>query len=165
MRIGGPARGRDQTDPPDAPQGASFVVDWQGAGDPELPGLVITIDTGLPENPAGVRSGAVPSPEMVNVLTEVTGARRLNVVAWVNNVAYRKDVWLDLYGFDARGNPVNQELLVMRYEAPAGGGGDLFGGHTTVGADVAAVAYRIYYEVDGTLYTEGVLHTAALPGR
>ena len=148
--------------PGDGPESAAFVVDWQGEHSPDIPALVIKDHTGVPDRPGQERAGAVRSPEMVNVLSEVLSPPHLNVVAWVANVAYRKDVWLDIYGLDAEGNVMEWELLSLRYEAPAGGGGDLFGLHAVVSPSIAELAYRIYYEVSGTLFTDGMLYTATI---
>lgn len=157
-----PVHGSRRTGPPAPSDSASFVVDWQGEQSPEIPDLVIKFDAGVPEGPGQERPGAIRSPEMVNILAEVLGPPHLNVVAWVANVAYRKDVWLDIYGFDAGGTLVDRELMPLRYEAPAGGGGDLFGLHGVIAPGIAAIAYRIYYEVSGSLFTDGRLYTTDL---
>jgi hypothetical protein len=141
----------------------SFVVEWQGEDLPVLPHAVIRLEnTGVPESPAQARPGVVHSPEMVNILSETVAHPYLKVVAWVNNVAFAKDVWADLYGFDAQGALLDRELLPLRYEAPAGGGGDLFGLHGIVSREVDALAYRIYYAVGDAVFTDGVLHAAAV---
>jgi hypothetical protein len=112
--------------------------------------------------PVQERAGAVKSPQMVNIVSEGFVQPYLSIVGWVNNVAYQKDVWLDTYGFDASGEMMDRARLPLRYQAPAGGGGDLFDLHGIVGPSVAIVAYRIYYKVVGSVFTDGRLHTAVV---
>jgi hypothetical protein len=157
------SRGSGQTGRPHPWHRSSFVVEWQGEERPEFVRRIAKMDdNGIPEAPDDERPRAVASPEMVNILSESVGQPYMNVVAWVNNVAYRKDVWLDLYGFDGGGCLMDRERLPLHYEAPAAGGGDLFGLHGIVSPDVSTLCYRIYYEVDGQMFTDGILHEATV---
>ena len=158
-------RGRRRLDPAGPIDQAEFVVDWQDGpeGGPADARTSVRTEPVLPVTPAEQRPGAVRSLEMVNIVSVTFGTLGpyLGVVAWVANVAFEKEVWLDLYGFNAKGDLVDRKQLPLRYQAPAGGGGDLFGVHGLVGPNVAALAFRIYYEVNASRFTDGRLHTAA----
>lgn len=128
------------------------------------------------------------SLEMVNVLADgatktnafpTNGGQRagvdyetnLNIEAWVRNVEFRKSVWADVHVFDEHDQVVHAETIPLAWIEAAGGHGDRFAfkgiiyqGSTATPGSVAPrsnarlVQYRLYYEVDGTVYTDGVLH-------
>ena len=90
---------------------------------------------------------------------------RLFVKAWVNNVAYEKKVWVDVDILGRSGKPLRSESLTLGYVEAAGGSGDFF----LIDAPVApapatgrAIAehleYRLYYEVGGRVFTDGIPH-------
>jgi hypothetical protein len=116
---------------------------------------------------ADSRPGAVPSPEMVNLFEgALTSPTRLLAKAWVRNVAYDKKVWLDVDVLGRSGDALYSETLPLQYLEPAGGAGDFFLGDVAV--QVAArstprpaarqLRYRLYYEVGGQVFTDGVCH-------
>jgi len=143
----------------------------------------------IPEDSINYRSGVTPSLEMVNVFDETppqtrpyyTGTHagppgsslctRLFVKTWVKNVAYLKNVWLDIYIFGFKEQPLSAKTYIMHYLEPAGGNGDFFilddeiyterfyvpGAFESIPQD-REVRYRLYFEVNGTVYTDGVLH-------
>lgn len=150
------------------------------ASTPTLAGTA-TIDVPAPL-PVDLRPGAAISPETVNVFEEGvsagTGALRLaplkgrpagdaiavSVRAWVRNLAYDKDLWIDLALTEER-EMLHAETLALTYQEPAGAGGDFF----TVGAAIPApkagtspqprtVLYRLYGQMNGQIFTDGVLH-------
>jgi hypothetical protein len=50
----------------------------------------------------------------------------LSLTAWVKNIQYQKNVWIDFHVFDAHDNLVHSETVPLSYYQPGGGGGDLF---------------------------------------
>lgn len=99
----------------------------------------------------------------------------LHVEAWVRNTAYEKHVWVDVHLFEAGDAPVHAATIPLAYTQPAGDGGDLFvldaplyqgliatPGSVTPRPDVRVVQYRLYGQVGGTVYTDGVLHRCEL---
>lgn len=131
------------------------------------------------------RPGAVPSPEMVNLFEEALAAppvpaktrratddatSRLLATAWVSNVAYDKRVWLDLELLSQAGKPVHAETLPLGYVEPAGGAGDFFRADVPIPEPATrdrrraacSLQYRLYYEVNGQVFTDGVLHQRPL---
>jgi hypothetical protein len=99
---------------------------------------------------------------------------QLSVRAWVRNLAYEKNVWLDLHVFDASGN-VGRSLTMPFAYSESRADGDIFGFDQTVyvgsggvpGAawprpDVRLIQFRLYYEVSGRVYSDGYLHQTAL---
>jgi hypothetical protein len=141
-----------------------------------------------PARPVSYRDGATTSLEMVNVFADAATKvdafplgefghngtdleTRLFVQGWVRNLSPVKHVWVDLHVFDGGGQLIHSETLPLVWLAPAGGGGDFFvidravyqGSVATPGSvsprpDARTVQYRLYYEVDGRVYTDGVLH-------
>ena len=115
---------------------------------------------------ADTRPGAVSSPEMVNLFEDALDSpSRLLAKAWVRNVAYDKRVWLDVDVLGGSGQPLHSETLPLQYLEPAGGAGDFFLGDVAVRATRPAqrtaprqVRYRLYYEVGGQVFTDGVCH-------
>src|SRR5437879_6460192 len=89
------------------------------------------------------QAGPVTSQEMVNVLSTSydhlsvrRSARRgrpaslrtrLAVEAWVKNVAYAKDVWVDVVLMDGERQAVGVKRLRLDYLGPAADDGDRFG--------------------------------------
>ena len=89
----------------------------------------------------------------------------LEVVAWVSNLAFAKEVWLELWIAEASGRPLHSQTVPLEYRAPAGGGGDLFSvwtplpGAALVHGSGSTLNYHLYYRVQGVLYTDGLIHT------
>lgn len=141
-------------------------------------------------DPSEVRAGATISPDMVNVFQQAVtpGASRglhlaplggrpageaiaLSVLAWVRNVSYDKELWLDLHVVDSGGKPLHAEIVPLTFQEPAEGGGDFFAAGAAIPAPTPAkagersVAFRLYGQMQGHLYTDGILHTHRLePG-
>jgi hypothetical protein len=99
----------------------------------------------------------------------------LHVEAWVRNTTFAKSVWADVHVFGHDGALVSSETCTFVYERPAGDGGDLFrldcvvyqGATVTPGSamprpDVRLVQYRIYTELEGQVFTDGLLHDCLL---
>jgi hypothetical protein len=105
---------------------------------------------------------------MVNLFEgALASPSRLLAKVWVRNVAYDKRVWLDVDVLGRSGEPVHSETLPLQYLEPAGGAGDFFQGDVTVRGGAARptrtpagrrLRYRLYYEVGGQVFTDGVCH-------
>lgn len=100
----------------------------------------------------------------------------LRLQTWIYDADFTKNVFVDVHVFDARDQVIRAETLTLGYLGPAGGGGDffLFDGPIYDGAnagpgwvafapDARKVQYRLYYEVRGTLYSDGLLRQHDLP--
>ncbi len=156
----------------------------QGTGSPEngTVGLMEPLPASTPVEP---RAGATISPDMVNVFEQAVSpgaapglhlvplggrpagdAIALSILAWVRNVAYDKDVWADLFVLD-EGDVLHSETVPLAYQEPAEGGGDFFAAGAAVPAPKAGaegssrrmLQYRIYGQMSGQLFTDGILHT------
>ena len=99
----------------------------------------------------------------------------LHVEAWVKNTTYTKHVWVDVHVLEAGNTLVHTATLPLTYSRPAGDGGDIFvldapvyhglvatPGSVELRPDVRRVQYRLYAELAGTVYTDGVLHQCVL---
>lgn len=142
----------------------------------------------IPLQSVTYREGAVPRPDMVNVLEagaskenakspSPTGdagglelETKLSVQAWVRNVDPAKHTWLDLHVFDENDQLVRSETMALDYLKAAGDDGDIYafegsvhrgtgavGGSAWFGPDVRKLQYRLYYEVNGTVFSDGLL--------
>jgi hypothetical protein len=139
-----------------------------------------------PAQPVSFRTGALRDPSMVNVvnwaltkLSNPTGVSsegsqletHLNVTAWVKNIQYQKNVWIDFHVFDGADDLVHSETVPLSYYQPGGGGGDLFifdqrvlkgcgglPGSVWPRPDARLLEFRLYYEAGGNLFTDGYLH-------
>ena len=147
-----------------------------------------------PVQPVAYRLGAIPSLAMVNIVAEAATKRNvfprrstgsaegsdlqtwLTLTAWVNNVAFEKNVRVDVHVFDTVDVLIHSETLTLGYLEPARGGGDLFvfdgkiyqGSMATPGSvslrpDAHVVQYRLYYAVNGQVFTDAILHQHELP--
>jgi hypothetical protein len=99
----------------------------------------------------------------------------LHVEAWVRNVTFAKHVWVDVHVYTHDGTLAHQETLPLAYTRPAGDGGDVFAldaalfqgpiatpGSVTLRPDARIVEYRLYCQLEGQVYTDGVLHACYL---
>jgi hypothetical protein len=99
----------------------------------------------------------------------------LHVEVWVRNTSFTKHVWADAHVFGHDGALVQQGTFALAYARPAGDGGDLFqldqavyeGATATPGSagprpDVRSVQYRLYYQCDDRVLTDGILHDCRL---
>jgi hypothetical protein len=139
-----------------------------------------------PEPPVALREGATVDRGKVNVLAEAatkqnvsshpyggsTNLRtRLVVVAWVRNTAYEKHAWVDLHVYDGGGSLLESETVPLEYAGSGGSGGDLFQldrsvyqgsiagpGSISLRPQALFVQYRLYGEIGGSVFTDGILH-------
>jgi len=147
-----------------------------------------------PLDPVRYRDGAIPSSEFVNVVDQTAIKKNvfpappigspvgkdlrtfLDVRAWVRNVAFAKEVWIDLHVFDRNVNRIAAATVGLPWEGSAGGFADLFRfdgeiyrGLTATPGSVSPkpnawlVQYRLYYAVEGRMYTDAILHQLELP--
>ncbi|MGI8776709.1 MAG: hypothetical protein ACR2LJ_04835 [Acidimicrobiales bacterium] len=95
---------------------------------------------------------------------------KLSVQAWVRNVDPTKYSWVDLHVFDENDQLIRAETLALDWLEAAGDDGDIFafegsiyrgtgavGGSVWFGEDARKLQYRLYYEVNGTVFSDGVL--------
>ena len=134
---------------------------------PRAPKTKARVPAAVETRAADSRPGAVSSLEMVNLYEgALASPTRLQAKAWVRNVAYDKRVWLDVDVLGRTGEPLHSETLPLQYHEPAGGSGDFFLGdiavhaasRSTPRAAAGQLRYRLYYEVDGQVFTDGVCH-------
>jgi hypothetical protein len=96
-----------------------------------------------PPDPVRYRERAVPNPEFVNFLDQTAikknvfpappfGSRvgkdlrtSLNVRAWVKNIAFAKEVWIDVHVFDRGTTLVKAATFGLPWEGSASGAGDV----------------------------------------
>ncbi|MFI3190265.1 hypothetical protein BCS42_01395 [Crenothrix sp. D3] len=135
--------------------------------------------TNQPPNP---RIEAIPSLKMVNVFQESITKKNiasmfvdiqtfLFVKVWVKNVANTKNVWIDVHIFDRDDVLIGANTLTLQYEGSADGNGDFFllqqsiyqsacagPGWCSTSRDDQKIQYRLYYEVNNQIFTDGILH-------
>jgi hypothetical protein len=155
----------------------------EGSGSTET--AVGLMEPGSASSPVEVRPGAAVNPDMVNVFEQAVSpgaapglhlvrlgdrpagdAIALSVLAWVRNVAYDKDVWVDLYVL-GEGGVLHAETIPLAFQEPAEGGGDFFAAGAAVpapkaGPETSAMAmlqFRIYGQMNGQIFTDGILHS------
>ncbi|MDQ6796835.1 MAG: hypothetical protein M3011_02210 [Actinomycetota bacterium] len=95
---------------------------------------------------------------------------KLSVQAWVRNVDPTKYSWVDLHVFDEHDQLIRAETRALEWLKGAGDDGDIYafdgsvyrgtgavGGSVWFGQDARKLQYRLYYEVNGTVFSDGVL--------
>ncbi|WP_437730079.1 DUF6209 family protein [Sorangium sp. So ce1335] len=146
----------------------------------------------VPAQPVVYRAGAQPRPDIVNVrsarISKVNAFPRppsgpsvgkdiqvhLDLVAWVSRSTWGARAWIDVHVFDGGDALIHAETLTLAYTGwgpvqQYGFKGKIFQGATaTPGSvsprpDARKVHYRLYYEIDGQVFSDGVLHQAELP--
>lgn len=147
-----------------------------------------------PTEQVNYRQGAIPNLGMVNVFSAsaekrnvfpqpTIGSRdgsdlqtRLHVTVWVSNVAYTKNVWMDVHVFDGADARIHAGTFTIPYGNVAGGNGDFFtfdgmiyqGATATPGSvsprpDARQIQFRVYYEVGDQIFTDAILHQWEVP--
>ena len=145
------------------------------------------------QDPVRYRDGAIARPEFVNVYDQTAVKKdvfpappsgpsvgkdlrtSLSVRAWVKNIAFVKEVSVDLHVFDRSATLIKEATLGLPWQGSASGNGDLFSfddeiyrGSTATPGSVSPrpnawlVQYRLYYAVEGNLYTDAILHQLEL---
>jgi hypothetical protein len=143
----------------------------------------------IPSQSVSYRWGAISNLEMVYLASDAVRKTKhifgtpqfpvgselrtvLTVQCWVRNLAYYKNVWLDIHIFNGDDNLIHSETFTMRFLGSDAAGGDRFGfddvvyhgsgGGSGMGAwflpDARKLQYRLYYEVSGQVFTDGLLH-------
>jgi len=148
--------------------------------------------TAIPLQSVAFRDGAVPTAEMVTVLDESatkTNAKgdpaaagsgldletMLSLRAWVRDLGDVKHAWVDLHVFDGHDQLIRSETLPLRH-LRAVDDGDEYGfegsvyrgtgaspGSVWLAPDARKVQYRLYYEAEGTVFSDGLLRQHELP--
>ncbi len=146
----------------------------------------------IPTECVRLRAGAVRNPAMVVLLeesatkinTKASGAPGggvgldlatvLSVRAWVGSDVQHG--WLDLHVFDECDRLIHSETLPMKHVSIDEAGGSIFGfdgsvyrgtgaspGSVWLAPDAHKLQYRLYAEVDGTVFTDDVLRQHDVP--
>jgi uncharacterized protein DUF6209 len=146
----------------------------------------------MPRQPPSYRTGAMTRPDVVSLLEQQAvkvntlpppaggGPRQgidlqtiLTLLAWVNDTRAGANAWIDLHVFDGQDGLLQSDTLTLSY---AGVGGDFTyafsssvyqGSTATPGSsqprpDARKIQYRLYYEVSGQVFTDGILHQQEL---
>ena len=147
----------------------------------------------IPTECVRLRAGAVRNPAMVVLLeesatkinTKASGAPGggvgldletvLSVRAWVGS-GDTQHGWLDLHIFDECDRLIQSETLPMKHLSTDKDGGSVFGfdgnvyrgtgaspGSVWLAPDAHKLQYRLYAEVDGTVFTDDVLRQHEVP--
>ncbi|WP_437987399.1 hypothetical protein [Sorangium sp. So ce117] len=98
----------------------------------------------------------------------------LDLVASVSHTAWGANAWIDFHVFDGDDVLIHAETLTLAYTGwgpiqQYGFAGKIYQGPTaTPGSvsprpDARKVQYRLYYEIDGQVFTDGILHQAEVP--
>jgi hypothetical protein len=142
--------------------------------------------TAIPLQSVAFRDGAVTSPEMVIVLDESTTKMNakndpadagsgldletmLSLKAWARDLGEVKHIWLDVHVFDAQDQLIRSQTLPLHH-LRAADEGDEYGfegsvyrgtgaspGSVWLAPDARKVQYRLYYEAEGTVFSDGLL--------
>jgi hypothetical protein len=93
----------------------------------------------------------------------------LKVVAWVKETAYGANAWIDVHVFDGQDGLIYAETLTLPYTGFGSASryefsGKVYQGSTATPGSVQPrpearkVQYRLYYEVNYQVFTDGILH-------
>ena len=152
-----------------------------------------TLDPSTSPPSVASRSGSIVDPDIIrlsdeaavkiNALPSRSGyasgmskmQTHLHVEAWLKNLAYVKNAWVDVHVLDDVGTLLHAETLALRYARPAGDGGDLFvldhliyyGSVATEGSieqrpDARILQYFLYGEMDGRVFSDGIVHVCVV---
>jgi hypothetical protein len=145
-----------------------------------------------PAQPVSYRSGAITSPEIVNVLEQSAikvnvfpslpegGPQQgtdlqtlLKVTAWVRDTVFGANAWIDVHVFDGEDKLIHSETQTMTYTGVGPSfryefSGKVYQGSTaTPGSvqprlDARKIQYRLYYDINFQVFTDGILHQLQL---
>ena len=100
----------------------------------------------------------------------------LSLRVWARSEGASRRCWFDVRLFDACDRLIRSETVPMEHEAAADDGGDIFAfegsvyrgtgaspGSVWLAPDAHKLQYRVYYEVDGTVFTDGLLRQHVVP--
>jgi len=148
----------------------------------------------IPAQSVSYRVGGLTQPDMVNVLeqsvTKVNAFPRpagggspqgsdlqtnLSVTAWVKETTYGANAWIDFHVFDGEDRLIHAQTLTLPYTGfgsafQYGFSGKIYQGSTATPGSVQPrpearkVQYRLYYEVNYQVFTDGILHQHELQG-
>src|SRR5262245_48712173 len=144
----------------------------------------------VPERSVVLRTGAIVDPGLVRVARDAASkeraaagtpgrraSSRLAVEAWVRDAEAARRAWIDLHLFDAADEPIHSATVPLERRAGTDEDAALFawdavvyqgsGGGSGMGVELRPDAhmaqYRLYAEVHGQVFTDGVLHQLAVP--
>lgn len=145
-----------------------------------------------PSQPVMYRTGAQSRPDIVNVASVEIGKMNafpkpavgppvgkdiqttMNLLAWVSHTVNGANAWIDLHVFDGNDALIHSETRSLRYAgsestAEFALADKIYQGSTATPGSVVSrmvarkVQLRLYYEINCQVFTDGILHQAALP--
>lgn len=165
-------------------------------------GTIVIEEAATDARPSDHRSLAITDLGMVNVFGDTFSTRkpssrqrhsvrqcRFSLTVWVNNIAFEKDVWVELCIADQGGRAlVPEESFVLDWLGPADGNGDFFILDKSIRLPASLLdapsdprdfavpwatdlhsqpklQYRLFYRAGGRVFTDGQLHEHELPER
>lgn len=94
----------------------------------------------------------------------------VSMQAWVRKLGEPRHSWFDVHVFDENDQLIRSQTLPLSYVRAADDDGEVFGfeggvyrgtgaspGSVWLAPDARKVQFRVYYEVDGTVYSDGLL--------
>jgi len=142
----------------------------------------------IPVQCVSYRAGAVTRPDMLNVLGQMVSKVNvfppppgggspegsnlqtfLSMTAWVKETVYGANAWIDFHVFDGEDQLIHAQTLTLPYTGfgsafQYGFSGKIYQGATATPGSVQPrpearrVQYRLYYEVNYQVFTDGILH-------
>jgi hypothetical protein len=115
-----------------------------------------------------VSPGAAPGLRLAPLGGRPAGdAIALSIIAWVRNVSYDKDVWVDVNVLEDGESVLHAEAVPLSFQEQAEGDGDFFAAGAAVPAPTAkagsspklTLQFRLYGRMNGQLFTDGLLHS------
>src|SRR5262245_29349733 len=155
---------------------------------------IFTVLSNSTAQPVSPRTNARPARDVVNAMQIGVGKQRyrfgntgsgvfsgselqtrVKLTAWVENIAYAKNVWFDANLFDGGNQLIDAQTQSLHYKIGAWGEGALFEyddvlyhgsrgqpGSVSPRPDARRVQLRLYFEASGQLFTDRILHDRQL---
>lgn len=100
----------------------------------------------------------------------------LSIQAWVRKLGEQRHSWFDLHVFDECDQLIRSETVPLSFVRAADDDGEVFAfeggvfkgsgaspGSVWLAPDARKVQYRVYFEAEGTVYSDGLLRQHDLP--
>ena len=100
----------------------------------------------------------------------------LSIQAWVRKLGEQRHSWFDLHVFDECDQLIRSETVPLSFVRAADDDGEVFGfeggvfkgsgaspGSVWLAPDARKVQYRVYFEAEGRVYSDGLLRQHELP--
>ena len=123
---------------------------------------------------SAVKVNVFPSPPAGGPRQGTDLQTMLKVTAWVNETTFGANAWIDVHVFDRGDKLIHSETLTLSYT----GFGPFFryefsgkvyqGSIATPGSvqprpEARKIQYRLYYDINYQVFTDGILHQLQLP--